>query len=90
MTAGRKFLRASNRDAIIKNTDNWVWTGSRFVSGYSKDIGDAIRFRSLKQARQIASHLRKIVPGSHPRAIRASYPEQAGFDERYTAIEVHK
>lgn len=88
MTAGRKFVRASNRDAIIKNSDNWVWTGSRFVSVYSKDCADAIRFKSLPLAKQVASHLRKIIPGSMPRAIRATYPEQAAFDARYKSIEV--
>lgn len=90
MTAGRKFLRASVRDAIIKDHNDWIWTGSRFRSGYAQKVEDALRFKSLKQARQVAAHLRKIVPGSHPRAKRASYPEQAGFSDKYTAIEVVK
>lgn len=88
MTAGRKFLNPSNRDAIIKNSDNWVWNGSRFCSTMAKYCSDALRFKSLKQAKQVAAHLRRIVPGSHPRAIRATYPEQAGFDETFSAIEV--
>ncbi|TXH14895.1 MAG: hypothetical protein E6R03_08340 [Hyphomicrobiaceae bacterium] len=87
MTAGRHYLRATNRDAIIKNSDNWVWTGSRFVSVYSNDCADAIRFKDLEIAKQIASHLRKVIPGSMPRALRATYPEQAAFDERYKSIE---
>lgn len=90
MTAGRKFLNPSSRDAIIKDSNNWVWNGSRFCSTIAKHCEDAIRFKSLKQARQVAAHLRKIIPGSHPRATRATYPEQAKFNDKFTAIEVPK
>jgi len=90
MAAGRKFLRASVRDAIIKDHNDWIWNGSVFRTSIARKVDDALRFRSLKQAKQVAAHLRKIVPGSHPRAKRASYPEQAGFSEKYTAIEVVK
>lgn len=88
MTAGRKFLRASTRDAIIKDSYGWIWNGSRFCSDIARPVQDALRFKSLSQARSVAAHLRKVVPGSSPVAVRAKYREQAGFSEKYKSIEV--
>jgi hypothetical protein len=88
MPAGRGFLRASMRDAIIKDQDDRIWNGSTFRPIISVIPRDAIRFKSLKQAKQVASHLKKIIPGSNPRAKRATYPEQAAFGEEFSAIEI--